>query len=98
MTKSPYIKEEEEKEQGTFEEDVYTHEGREELLEDDEISEIEEGFSEGYEKGDTQIKCQECGKILTDQEILERKFDEQDYFFCSETCAEIYLRKKNRGR
>ena len=94
MPKTPYLEEEEGKEEGTLEEDVYTAEGREELLEEDEINEVEEGFAEGYEQGDTEITCQNCGKMLTDEHVIKRSFNGQDYFFCSISCAENFINKK----
>jgi len=96
MPKDPYLEEEEGKEEGNFEEDVYTKEGREELLEEDEINETEEGFAEGFEHGETEIQCQNCGKILTDENVVEREFEKQPYFFCSDTCAEDYLKKRRK--
>ena len=92
MPQEPYIQEEEGKEEGELEEDVYTSEGREELVENDEINELEEGFSEGYEHGETEVKCQNCGKILMEH-VVEREFRGQDYFFCSVSCAETYVTK-----
>ena len=89
---TPYIKEEEGKEEGDFEADVYTEKGREELVEDDEITPAEEGFAEGYEHGETEVKCQNCGRLIVDHAV-EREFRGMEYFFCSISCAEDYIRK-----
>lgn len=88
----PYIEEEEGKEEGDFDADVYTEEGREQLVEDDEITDVEEGFAEGYEHGETEVKCQNCGKMITDVAV-ERSFRGREYFFCSISCAESYMKK-----
>ncbi len=94
MAKQTYIEEEEGKEQGELEEDTYTQKGRKELLEEDEISDVEEGFSEGYEKGESEVKCQNCGKLLVDENVVEREIRGQTYYFCSITCAETFVKKK----
>ena len=94
MPKTTYLEEEEGKEEGELDEDVYTEEGREELVEDDEITEIEQGFAEGYEKGEMNVKCQNCGKLLTNENPIEREIRGDTYYFCSITCAEQYVKKK----
>ena len=76
---------------------IYTHEGREELLEEDEITDLEEGFTEGYENGDTEIKCPQCGKMLTNEQVVERELRGQTYYFCSISCAETYVTKKKNS-
>ncbi len=75
------------------EEDVYSEEGQEELIEGDEINEIEEGFMEGYlEEG--LAKCETCGKVLKEpEETVELEIDDEIHRFCSEKCAEEYKRK-----
>ena len=75
------------------EEDIYTNEGSEELLEGDEISNVEEGFAQGYEQGNSEVKCGNCAKLLTDEHVVEREFRGQTFFFCSISCAETYVRK-----
>ena len=69
--------------------DVYSEEGREELLEEDEISPREEAFSEGATDRGSQGKCAHCGKVLSqDQnEVIEREIDHKPHFFCSNECA-----------
>ena len=78
----------------SIEEDVYTEEGREELIEEDEISDAEEGFTQGYEQGEKHVKCQNCSKLLTDEYVVEREFHGDTYYFCSISCAETYIAKK----
>ena len=88
---------EEEPEQGTFEEDVYTEEGRGKLLENDEISDSEEGLAEGFEHGDVKAVCTECGATMTDENTYERDINGEIYQFCSIRCAETYMKKHTVG-
>ena len=83
-------------ETGIAEEDVYSEEGREEMTENDELSPAEEGFMEGAEGRGQLAKCDECGKILGQdkEDIVEREFDGELFFFCSERCAEEFARKR----
>src|SRR3989344_1590687 len=48
---------------GLKEEDVYSEEGREAALEDDTITDLEEGFLQGYEENERPAKCA-TGKIV----------------------------------
>lgn len=93
MTKDPYIKEEDGAEQGTFDADVYTEEGREKLVEEGVIDDVEEGFTEGYEHGEHQVTCQNCKQILTDENFVEEEFNNVKYRFCNDTCVEQYHKK-----
>ncbi len=86
---------EEEIKKGDREEDVYFDEGREHLLEDDEIDELEEGFMKGYEEGSKMSKCANCGKIL-EAEFVEEEFHDEVHRFCSEECATKF--EKRHGR
>ncbi len=85
-------------EEGDHEGDVYDEEGREELEESDEITEVEEGFLEGYEEGEHQAKCAECGKVLIDEKFVEEELEGHHYRFCSEECADAFEVKKKRKR
>ncbi len=80
---------------GKKDEDVYTEEGREKLVEDGEISPEEEGFMEGAEQKGEQAKCAYCGKVLGEDEknIYERKFNGEIKWFCSEEHAQKYAEK-----
>ena len=73
--------------------DVYTEEGRESLVDDDEISAEEEGFMEGAEGGGQGAKCRKCGKILQD-DFIERRVDDEIYRFCSDECSHKYMKEK----
>ncbi|MDP7141307.1 MAG: hypothetical protein QF506_02995 [Candidatus Woesearchaeota archaeon] len=84
----------EDMETGEKEEDVYTEEGREKLIEDDEINPKEEGFMEGAEGLGQNAKCRKCGKILKD-EFVEKEFDGDICRFCSDKCVEEYEKEMN---
>ena len=91
---------EEEMEEGRKEENVYSEEGREKLAEADEIEPFEEGFMEGAEGRGRKNCCAECGKLIEeeDENIVERKFDGEIKWFCSEEHAENYAKKHKRRR
>jgi hypothetical protein len=74
-------------------EDIYSGEGREELVDDDEISPTEEGFMEGAHDGGQGAKCRRCGKIL-DDDFIERKFGDEILRFCSDECVQKYSEKQ----
>ena len=68
--------------------DVYTEEGREELVEADEISAGEEGFSEGAENSEL-AHCAACGSVMGQDEkkVVEQVRNHVQYVFCSQACA-----------
>lgn len=70
-------------EQGKKEEDVYTKEGREKLVEDAEISPAEEGFAEGQED----VECERCHQITSVEDATVKTINDQKHYFCSEECA-----------
>lgn len=74
-------------------EDVYSDEGRADLVEDDEISAEEEGFMEGAEDDGQQAKCAHCGKILKKGALIEKDIEGDTKWFCSEQCVEKYEEK-----
>ena len=80
--------------EGQEDEDVYTKEGEELLIEDDEITDIEEGIMEGYEEGENLINCAQCNKELVDNKFIEEEIDNTQYRFCSEQCARRFTAKK----
>jgi len=84
---------EQEMEEGKKEADVYSEEGREKLEENDEVSPSEEGFMEGAEGRGKKNCCAECGKVLGEDEIIEREFEGEMKWFCSEEHAENYIKK-----
>jgi hypothetical protein len=69
--------------------DVYSEEGREELVEEDEVASWEEGFVEG-EANPEIAHCAQCGKVLGQEEskIIEQESDHMMYVFCSAVCAD----------
>ena len=73
---------------GEAETDVYSEEGREELMEDDEVSEWEEGFAEG-EAEPEKAHCAGCGKVLGQDKskIVEKEVKHTIYYFCCDKCA-----------
>lgn len=73
---------------GEAETDVYTEEGREELIEDDEVSEWEEGFSRGEDEPEL-AHCAACGRVLSQDSsrLVEREINHITYVFCSKQCA-----------
>lgn len=76
---------EDEMELGEKEEDVYTEEGREKLVEDDEIDTWEAGFAEGV-KGKETLVCRNCKKIIGDNPV-EKRIDGKLHWFCSDKCV-----------
>lgn len=80
----------EEKEESEENRDIYSEEGREELVEDDEIEPWEGGFMQGAEGGGQGAKCRKCGKMLGDKNFVEKEIDGDVLRFCSEDCANKY--------
>ena len=79
--------------------DIYSEEGREELLENDEISAEEEGFMEGASGLGQGAKCRKCGKILKDyKEVYEQEVKGELYLFCSKACSENYFKEKKKKK
>lgn len=72
---------------------VYTEEGREELMEDDEIAEWEEGFAQGEDEPEL-AHCAGCGKVLGQDEskLVEREIGHVRRVFCSAACADKGVR------
>ena len=73
--------------------DIYSEEGREDLVEDDEISPEEEGFMEGAHDDGQGAKCRSCGKVLMDN-FIEREVNNEICRFCSDKCADKYAEEK----
>lgn len=75
--------------EGTKDADTTSEEGREDLVENDEISPTEEAFAEGAEeKGELGV-CAACGKPLSQDrtEIVEREINNEKVWFCCNECA-----------
>ena len=81
-------------EEGKKAENVYSEEGREKLVEDGEIEPHEDGFMEGAEGRGQKNCCAECGVNLGEEEtkVIEREFDGDTKWFCSEEHAENYAK------
>ncbi len=77
-------------ETGEKEEDVYSEEGRESLVEDDEIEPWEEEFMEGAEEKGEEGNCAHCGNVLSQEpeEVIEREIKGKKFKFCSDKCAQ----------
>jgi hypothetical protein len=76
--------------EGEQDEEVYTEAGRDDLVEDGEISEWEEGFMEGAEGRGQMTSCARCGKLLGQEKsnVFERKINGKKMLFCSQEHAE----------
>ena len=83
-----------EMEVGELDEDVYTEEGREKLVEGDEISVAEEGFMEGAEGLGQKAKCVNCGAaLLNEEQVVEEEIDDVVKWFCCSDCVDTYKKK-----
>lgn len=91
---------EQEMESGEADEEVYTEEGREKLVEDGEITDTEAGFMEGAEDRGEQTSCAYCGKAIAEDKknIFEREFDGELKVFCSEEHANKYAEKLEKEK
>ena len=72
--------------------DIYSGNFTEELEESDEIDEVEEGFMKGYNEENLVAECANCKKILNDK-FIEEKVSDKVYRFCSERCANKFLKE-----
>ena len=69
---------------------IYSQEGREELMEnEDEITDVDEGFMKGYEEEEKLSECGQCNKVL-ENNVVEREFNDELLRFCSSECASEY--------
>ncbi|MDP2749263.1 MAG: hypothetical protein Q8O89_00340 [Nanoarchaeota archaeon] len=86
-----------EMDEGLIDEEIYTEDGREKLMENDEIDDWEEGFMKGASGGGSSSKCINCGKVFIDEtQIVSKDIDDREYWFCSEKCANVFERKKSQ--
>ncbi len=82
---------------GDKEQDIYSDAGREELIdEEDEITDIDEGFMKGYEEEEKTAECKNCGDILVNENVVEEEIDDVVYRFCSSECATEFEQKKRK--
>tara|TARA_Y100000310_G_C20674099_1_gene811931 strand:+ start:2156 stop:2494 length:339 start_codon:yes stop_codon:yes gene_type:complete len=85
----------EDMEHGEKDEDVYSEEGREKLVEDGEISPEEEGFMEGAAQAGQLGKDALTGEPLMDvEDVVETEIDGKVYRFVSEENAQKFREKK----
>ena len=79
--------------EGKDEVDVYSEEGREELISEGEIQPHEEGFMEGADKLGKEGHCANCKKMLKEDSTIETEIDGKRYWFCSEECLNEFRSK-----
>jgi len=73
------------------EKDIYSDEGREDLVEDDAIEPWEQGFMQGAEGLGQDAKCRRCGKIFMGPDsVLETEVEGEVMRFCSDDCVNKY--------
>ena len=83
---------------GEKEKDIYLESGREELAEEeDEITNVDEGFMKGYQEDGKMANCQNCKKVL-EAEVVERDYEGETYRFCSEECATKFDEKRKKKK
>lgn len=75
-------------------EDIRNEEDTQELEENDEISDAEEGFAEGYEED--LARCAVCGKTITTEEPIELNIKGEHYMFCSTKHAEEFKKQHKK--
>ena len=87
----------EEMEHGERNEDVYSEEGREKLVEDSEISPEEEGFMEGASDAGQLGKDALTGEPLMDvEDVVETEIDGQLYRFVNAENAQKFREKREK--
>ena len=86
-------------ESGEKNEDVYSEEGREKLVEDGEISPEEEGFMKGAENLGQLGKDALTGEPLMDvEDVVETEIDGQSYRFVNGENAQKFREKKDKEK
>jgi len=76
---------------------IYSEEGRKNQIEEDEITDADEGFMKGYEEGEKMAKCPICREAL-DDDFVEKEIDGEIYRFCSDEHAEEFWGKHRREK
>ena len=76
--------------------DIYDENERDEMVEDDEISPIEDAFMAGEEDRGELSECSYCGKMIgtNKSEVVEKVIDGKRHWFCSVECAEKGVAEK----
>ena len=88
-----------EMETGETEGDIYSDAGREELMEnEDEITDIDEGFMKGYEEEEKIAECKNCGALLVNEKVVEEEIGDETFMFCSSQCASEFEIKKHKEK
>ena len=80
----------EEVDEVSSDEDVEKDSEREEQIDEDAITPVEDAFMEGAERLGKGGKCVHCGKVLHDENPYEREYNGEVMWFCSENCADKY--------
>lgn len=71
--------------------DIYSEQGREDLVEDDAIEPWEEGFMRGAEGLDQDSKCRQCKDVFIGPDsVIEVEINGELMRFCSEECLNKY--------
>jgi len=83
---------------GEKEEDVYTQEGREKMEDEDEMTNVEEGFMGGASGGGQLGKDALTGEPLMGEETVELRIDGKIYRFVNSENAEKFKEKKKKEK
>ncbi|MFH2027968.1 MAG: hypothetical protein ABIJ08_02430 [Nanoarchaeota archaeon] len=75
--------------------DIYSEDVREDLVDSGAMSPEEAGFMAGAHDDGQGAKCRKCGRPLSDDFIERRGDDSEIYRFCSDECCEEYFNKKD---
>jgi len=65
---------------------IYSEDGRAELVDDDEITDVDEGFMKGYDAATESGKCSSCKTLLEGHEVITKEVKRKKYKFCSQHC------------
>jgi len=79
--------------EGDVEKNLYSEAGREDLVEDDdESTDVDEGFMKGYDEGAKMAKCPVCDSLLED-DLVEREINGEIHRFCCDEHAEKFAKE-----
>jgi len=76
---------------------IYSEKGMENQINDDEITDLDEGFMQGYVEGEKMAKCPVCHVVLG-QDFVEMEFDGKVHRFCSEEHLEVFKEKRMKRK
>lgn len=74
---------------------IYSEEGRKDQIDDDEITDLDEGFMKGYEGGEKMAKCSLC-KVVLGLDFVEREINREIHRFCCGDHAEKFMKRFER--